>query len=150
MAAEMTTVRTDSVWQRRTLITGPHGCLVYGDTTPVISYSYPRPQLWLLWRRVTEEKLQWRIVVFLVFLGAVASCQNQPLTTDVSQSPSVARTETSETSVPAPDLQKKQKKEGSERIFGIFPAFNVSNQTNPEPLPTSRSSCCLRVVRTTR
>ena len=84
---------------------------------------------------VTEEKLQWAIVVFLVFvLEAVASCQNHPPTTDVSQSPSVARTETSETSVPAPDLQKKQKKEGSERIFGIFPAFNVSNETNPAPL----------------
>lgn len=38
------------------------------------------------------------------------------------------------TSAATPQSASPEAKEGSERIFGIFPAFNVSEQINPEPL----------------
>jgi hypothetical protein len=73
-------------------------------------------------------------VVLVFLLGASAFSQDRahPLPA-ASQSTPPADTETSQTSTP-PQPKKERTKEGSERIFGIFPAFNVSNQANPEPL----------------
>jgi hypothetical protein len=72
-------------------------------------------------------------LVFLLGASALPQDRPQPLP-GASQSASYDGTEASQISTPPTEQGKKQKKEGSERIFGIFPAFNVSNQGNPEPL----------------
>ena len=50
-------------------------------------------------------------------------------TTDVAS----PRKQNSQPSEPS-SLDNKKDKEGKERIFGVFPAFNLSEQANPEPL----------------
>jgi hypothetical protein len=66
------------------------------------------------------------------FVGGHAFSQDRPAMPDA---PGVASStkENSQSSQPA-SPEKKKDQEGKERIFGIFPAFNVSDQVHPIPL----------------
>jgi len=74
-------------------------------------------------------------IALVLLFGPSALPQDRPqLPPDAYHSPASARTGASQRPMRTAEPEKTHKKEGSERIFGIFPAFNVSNQGNPEPL----------------
>jgi len=72
------------------------------------------------------------VLVFLFGSLAIAQARLQPVLR-ISEGALFAGAEASQASPLAPVPEKTKKKDGSERIFGIFPAFNVSNQLNPDP-----------------
>jgi hypothetical protein len=72
------------------------------------------------------------VLALLFFSGGHACSQERPSTPDAPSAPALG-TENPQASQPTMP-EKRKDKEGKERIFGIFPAFNVSNQVNPAPL----------------
>jgi len=79
--------------------------------------------------KIVRRDLVTVVLVFLFGPLAIAQARPQPVLR-ISEGALFAGAEASLPTVP----EKTKKKDGSERIFGIFPAFNVSNQLNPEPL----------------
>jgi hypothetical protein len=72
------------------------------------------------------------VLVLIFVVDGRAFSQDRPATPNPCDAAS-ARTENSKSSqAQAPETKKEQ--ERRERIFGIFPAFNVSDQVNPLPL----------------
>ena len=86
--------------------------------------------------RPGETVRQNLVTVALVFLlGSPTFSQPYPQPVPgTSEGALFAGAEASQASPLPPTPEKTRKKEGSERIFGIFPAFNVSNQVIPGPL----------------
>ena len=81
-------------------------------------------------------RLIFALLVLAFFVEGRACSQDRPAMPDV---PNTAAPGTKNPQASEPPLPEKEKdKEGKERIFGIFPAFNVSNQVSPVPLTTGQ------------
>jgi hypothetical protein len=72
--------------------------------------------------------------LFVVLVSSAVAQQQPSPTPDAPRSTPSNHGAESQTRQGPTSTQKTERREGSERIFGIFPAFNVSNQTNPQPL----------------
>jgi len=89
-----------------------------------------------------HRKQMWQntaTLALILLLTALAFPQDSPQSAvGATQSAPSATAETPQTSPPSTAPDSKGTKEGSKRIFGILPAFNVSNQANPEPLTSNQ------------